>query len=42
MSMNKRNREYLLALARRLDRWALQLRAYVKAQTPKRPRKAAV
>lgn len=40
--MNLKNRKRLLALASRLDRWALQLRAYVKAQTPKRPRKAVV
>lgn len=37
--MNKRNRDRLLALARRLDRWALRIRAYVKTQTPKRVRK---
>lgn len=38
--MNKRNRDRLLTLARRLDRWALRIRAYVKEQTPKRTRKA--
>lgn len=37
--MNKQKREHLLAIARRLDRWALQIRAYVKRQTPKRTRK---
>jgi len=40
--MTKRNRERLLRLARRLDRWALQIRKYCREQTPKRPRKAAV
>lgn len=34
--MNKRNRDRLLAFARRLDRWALRIRAYVKANTPRR------
>jgi len=37
--MTKKNRERLLGLARLLDRWALQLRAYVKRSTPKRARK---
>lgn len=37
--MTKRNRDRLLSFARRLDRWALQIRAYVRAQTPKRARK---
>jgi hypothetical protein len=40
--MNLKNRTRLLSLARRLDRWALQIRAYVKRVTPKRVRKAAV
>lgn len=37
--MTKKNRERLLSLARRLDRWALQIRAYVREQTPKRARR---
>jgi hypothetical protein len=42
MSMNKRNRDRLLKLAVRLDRWALRIRRYCRDNTPKRPRKAAV
>jgi len=37
--MTKKNRDRLLSLARRLDRWALRIRAYVREQTPKRQRK---
>lgn len=37
--MNKRNRDRLLSLAKRLDRWALQIRKYCKEQTPKRARR---
>lgn len=39
--MTKKNRDRLLRLASRLDRWALRIRAHVKANTPKRPRKVA-
>jgi hypothetical protein len=39
--MTKKNRERLLSLARLLDRWAMQLRAYVRKNTPKRARKVA-
>lgn len=39
--MNIKNRRRLLALAKRLDRYAMQLRAYVKTKTPKRAKKAA-
>lgn len=38
--MNLRNRQRLLTLARLLDRWAMQIRAYVRKQTPKRQRRA--
>jgi hypothetical protein len=34
--VNKRNRQKLLSLARWLDRRAQAIRAYVRAQTPKR------
>lgn len=37
---SKRNRDRLLALAKRLDRWALRLRAFAREATPKRQRKS--
>lgn len=39
MKMTKKNRDRLLKLAARLDRWALRIRKYCREQTPKRPRK---
>lgn len=38
--MNLRNRQRLLSLAKRLDRWAFRLRRYVDSVTPKRTRRA--
>lgn len=40
--MNKRNRNRLLTLARFLDRFALRIRIFVKARTPKRARRSNV
>jgi hypothetical protein len=37
--MTKKNRDRLLKLASRLDRWALRIRRHVRDNTPKRPRK---
>lgn len=34
--MTKKNRDRLLAVAKRFDRYAMRIRAYVRQQTPKR------